>query len=117
MVVKEVNPHFEDFIFDWNCRTYLAVGGYGSSKSYHVALKLILKLLQEKRKALVVREVFETIRDSTYALFEEIIADLELEGRVKPKISPMRIDFPNGSQIIFKGMDKQTCPCKTSLIR
>lgn len=105
-VVKEVNPHFEDFIFNWNYKTYLTVGGYGSSKSYHVALKLILKLLQEKRKALVVREVFETIRDSTYALFEEIIADLELEGKVKLKISPMRIDFPNGSQIIFKGMDK-----------
>lgn len=106
MVVKEVNPHFEDFIFDWDWKTYLAVGGYGSSKSYHVALKLILKLLEEKRKALVVREVFETIRDSTYALFEEIISDLELEGIVKPKVSPMRIDFPNSSQIIFKGMDK-----------
>lgn len=106
MIEKEVNPHFEDFIFDWNYKTYLAVGGYGSSKSYHIALKLILKLLQEKRKALVIREVFETIRDSTYALLEEIIADLELEGKVKAKVSPMRIDFPNGSQIIFKGMDK-----------
>ena len=105
-VVKEVNPHFEDFIFDWNYKTYFLVGGYGSSKSYHVALKLILKLLQEKRKALVVREVFETIRDSTYALIEELISDLELEGIVKPKVSPMRIDFPNGSQIIVKGMDK-----------
>lgn len=105
-VEKEVNPHFENFIFDWNYKTYFLVGGYGSSKSYHVALKLILKLLQEKRKALVVREVFETIRDSTYALFEEIITDLELDGIVKPKVSPMRIDFPNGSQIIFKGMDK-----------
>ncbi len=49
MVVKEVNPHFEDFIFDWNYKTYLNVGGYGSSKSYHIALKLILKLLQEKK--------------------------------------------------------------------
>lgn len=106
MIEKEVNPHFEDFIFDWDWKTYLTVGGYGSSKSYHVALKLILKLLQEKRKALVVREVFETIRDSTYALFEELISDLELDGIVKPKVSPMRIDFPNGSQIIFKGMDK-----------
>ncbi len=106
VVEKEVNPHFENFIFDWNYKTYFLVGGYGSSKSYHVALKLILKLLQEKRKALVVREVFETIRDSTYALFEEIITDLELDNIVKPKVSPMRIDFPNGSQIIFKGMDK-----------
>ncbi|CAK7056023.1 PBSX family phage terminase large subunit [Tissierella sp.] len=106
MIEKEVNPHFEDFIFDWNWKTYLTVGGYGSSKSYHVALKILLKCLEEKRKVLVIREVFETIRDSTYALFEELISDLELDGVVKPKVSPMRIDFPNGSQIIFKGMDK-----------
>ncbi len=106
MIEKEVNPHFEDFLFDWTYRTYFLVGGYGSSKSYHVALKTLLKCLEEKRKVLVVREVFETIRDSCYALFEELIYDLGLDGVVKPKVSPMRIDFPNGSQIIFKGMDK-----------
>lgn len=106
MIEKEVNPHFEDFIFDWNHKTYFLVGGYGSSKSYHVGLKLILKLLQEKRKALVVREVFETIRDSCFALLEEIIIDLELDDVIKTTTSPMQIRFPNGSQIIFKGMDK-----------
>jgi len=105
-IVKEVNPHFEDFIFDWNYRTYFLVGGYGSSKSYHIALKIILKCLEEKRKVLVVREVFETIRESTYALFEEIIGELNLEEYIIPTVSPMRINFPNGSQIIFKGMDK-----------
>lgn len=83
------------------------VGGYGSSKSYHVALKIILKLISEKRKALVVREVFETIRDSCFSLFEEIIYDLELNTKgVRLTTSPMKITFPNGSQIIFKGMDK-----------
>src|SRR5699024_7302758 len=106
MVIKEVNPHFEDFIFDWNYKTYFLVGGYGSSKSYHAALKIVLKCLKENRKILVVREVFDTIRDSTYALFEDIIIDLELDDNVKTRVSPMRIDFPNGSQIIFKGMDK-----------
>nr|WP_249323457.1 PBSX family phage terminase large subunit [Wansuia hejianensis] len=106
MVVKEVNPHFEDFIFDWDYKTYFLVGGYGSSKSYHVALKIILKCLEEKRKVLVVREVFETIRDSCFALFEEIISDLELDDRIKTVTSPMQVKFPNGSQIIFKGMDK-----------
>ncbi|NGP58161.1 PBSX family phage terminase large subunit [Paenibacillus thiaminolyticus] len=106
MVEKEVNPHFEDFLFDWDYKFYFLVGGYGSSKSYHVALKLILKLLGEKRTALVVREVYDTHRDSTYSLLEEIITDLGLEGTVKPVISPMQIRFPNGSKIIFKGMDK-----------
>ncbi|MCR8980905.1 PBSX family phage terminase large subunit [Brevibacillus laterosporus] len=106
MIEKEVNPHFEDFLFDWDYKFYFLVGGYGSSKSYHVALKLILKLLEEKRTALVVREVYDTHRDSTYSLLEEIVIDLGLEGKVKPMTSPMQIKFPNGSKIIFKGMDK-----------
>jgi phage terminase large subunit len=103
---KEVNPHFEDFLFDWNQKFQFLVGGYGSSKSYHVALKVILKLLEEKRTALVVREVYDTIRDSCFSLFEEIINDLDLDGRIKLVTSPMQIRFPNGSKIIFKGMDK-----------
>ena len=69
MTVKEVNPHFEDFLFDWNQKFQLLVGGYGSSKSYHIALKLILKLLEEKRTVLVIREVYDTHRDSTFSLF------------------------------------------------
>lgn len=106
MIEKEVNPHFENFLFDWNQKFQFLVGGYGSSKSYHVALKIILKLLEEKRTALVVREVYETIRESCYSLFEEIIVDLGIDHKVKPQSSPMRIKFPNGSKIIFKGMDK-----------
>lgn len=106
MTEKEVNPHFEDFLFDWKHKFYFLVGGYGSSKSYHVALKLVLKLLEERRTALVVREVYDTLRDSTFALLSEIIVDLGLEGKVKPISSPMQIRFPNGSKIIFKGMDK-----------
>lgn len=106
MIEKEVNPHFEDFLFDWDHKFYFLVGGYGSSKSYHIALKLILKLLSEKRTALVVREVYETIRESCFSLLEEIITDLGLENQIKCIVSPMQIRFPNGSKIIFKGMDK-----------
>jgi phage terminase large subunit len=106
VIEKEVNPHFEDFLFDWNQKFQFLVGGYGSSKSYHIGLKLILKLLEEKRTALVVREVYETIRESCYSLLEEIVNDLELDDRVKSVTSPMQIRFPNGSKIIFKGMDK-----------
>lgn len=109
---KEVNPRFEDFLWDWDYQTYLLVGGYGSSKSYHIALKIIIKCLQEKRKVLVVREVFDTIRDSCYDLLVEILDELDLVGvgkrKVKCTTSPMSIRFPNGSRIIFKGMDKPT---------
>lgn len=110
IIDKEVNPRFESFLWDWDYKTYLLVGGYGSSKSYHIALKLILKLLAEKRKVLVVREVFDTIRDSCYDLLVEILEEFDLVGQSKNKVrcttSPMSIKFPNGSKIIFKGMDK-----------
>lgn len=114
-VVKQVNPRFENFIFDWDYKTYLLFGGYGSSKSYHIALKIVLKCLQERRKVLVIREVYETIRESCFDLFEEILDDMELladEGvrasrtKVISKSSPMTFIFPNGSRIIFKGLDK-----------
>ena len=52
-ITKKVSPAFEDFIFNWDYEQYLLIGGYGSGKSYHIAFKIILKLLNEKRKALV----------------------------------------------------------------
>ena len=85
---------------------YFLVGGYGSSKSYHVAVKLIKKLLEEKRKALVVREVFDTIRDSCYDLLQEVAEAMGVDGYLTFTSSPMQVKFSNGSRIIFKGMDK-----------
>lgn len=108
LMEKEVNPHFEDFLFDWDQKFQFLVGGYGSSKSYHIALKLILKLLDEKRTALVIREVYDTHRDSTYSLFEEIVNDLGLDHVIQCRTSPLMLKFHNGSRIIFKGLDKPT---------
>lgn len=101
-----LNDHFLDFVCDWNYKIYLTVGGYGSSKSYHVAVKLIAKLLEEKRKALVVREVFDTIRDSCYDLLTEVVEAMGVSGYITFTTSPMQLRFRNGSKIIFKGMDK-----------
>ncbi|UDB47227.1 PBSX family phage terminase large subunit [Bacillus safensis] len=105
---KEVNPHFRKFLFDWDQKFQFLVGGYGSSKSYHIALKLILKLLEEKRTALVIREVYDTHRDSTFSLFEEIVNDLGLDHVIQCRTSPLMLKFHNGSRIIFKGLDKPT---------
>lgn len=115
VVEKEVNPRFENFLFDWNYLTYLMLGGYGSGKSYSVVDKIVLKCLEEKRKVLVIREVYDTIRESCYDLFVEVLDGMDmLEDNPKRKAgrkciatsSPMQIKFPNGSRIIFKGMDK-----------
>lgn len=118
-VTKKVSPAFDDYLFDWDYETYLTIGGYGSGKSYHTAFKIVLKLLEEKRKALVIREVYDTIQESCYDLFCEILEDMNMltrepsefkkkRNKVLALLSPLRFRFPNGSQIIFRGMDKPT---------
>lgn len=112
-----ISNRFASFVNDWDYEQYLLIGGYGSGKSYHTATKIILKLLEEKRTALVVRNVYDTIRESCFVLFKDILSDMGLlstettnrrkakDGKVVAVQSPMEIRFPNGSRIIFKGMD------------
>ncbi len=103
---KRINRHFKNYLDDWGHKFYFLVGGYGSSKSYHTALKIIVKLVKEKRTALVVRQVYDTIRDSCFSLLVELIGDMGLEEYIKYYSSPMQLRFKNGSKIIFKGMDR-----------
>ena len=116
-ITKKISPAFDDFVFNWDYETFLLLGGYGSGKSYHTAFKIILKLLEEKRKALVVRQVYDTIQESCYDLFCEILDEMGLltsspyEYRKNRNLvlalkSPLRFNFHNGSKIIFKGLDK-----------
>ena len=109
-----ISPAFENFIFDWFYETYLAIGSYGSGKSHAIVQKIILLLYEEKRKAAVFRDVYETHKESTFDLFKQVLDDANLlaeEGvrkhktKVCYKTSPLEFTFPNGSRIIFKGMD------------
>lgn len=112
----KVNKHFVGYINNWEQAEQLLVGSYGSSKSYETATKLVLKLLEERRKALVVRETYEQLRESCWDLIYEILDGMELVTEEKNKDakknmviaskSPLSFTFPNGSRIIFKGMDK-----------
>lgn len=109
-----VSPAFDNFIFDWDYEKYLLIGSYGSGKSHAVVQKIILKLYEEKRKACVVRQVYETHKESTFDLIRQVLDDMGLlaeEGcrkhrtKVCWRVSPLEFKFPNGSRIIFKGMD------------
>lgn len=101
----KVNKVFEDYLKDWEHYDYVIFGGYGSSKSYHTALKIVIKMLREKRRVLVVRAVANTLKESCYALFKEIIFNYNLEPFFKFTISPMKIICRNGGEIIFAGLD------------
>ena len=114
-----VSDKFVDYINDWDYATYVVMGGYGSGKSWDTALKIILKCLEEVRTVLVCRDVYDTIRESCFSLFKDILDKLDLladdemsktqkikKNKVIAITSPMQIKFPNGSRIIFKGLDK-----------
>ena len=109
-----INPAFDNYIFDWDYEKYLVIGGYGSSKSHSTVQKIILKLFEEKRKACVFRDVYDTHKESTFDLIKQILDDMGLLADVgvrqhKTKVcfknAPLEFKFPNGSRIIFKGMD------------
>lgn len=102
----QVNNHFKDYLFDWKHRFYFIVGGYGSSKSYNTALKLVLKALTEpNRKILVTRAVFRTLKESCYDLIKEVIYMLEKDHLFKFSVSPLQITCSNGSRFLFLGLD------------
>src|SRR5699024_11844823 len=48
---------------------------------------------------------YDTIRDSCFSLFEEVALRIGIYDHLKLKTSPMQVIFPNGSKIIFKGLD------------
>lgn len=106
-MIKQVSPHFKEFLFDWNQKFQFLVGGYGSSKSYHVALKIVLKLLKEKRTALVIRELYDTHRDSTFSLFDELVSDLKLDHSLGVYLLLCRFDFQMAAASSLKGWISQ----------
>ena len=109
-----ISPAFDNFIFDWDYEKYLCIGSYGSGKSHAVVQKIILKCFGERRKVCVFRDVYDTHKESTFDLIKQVLDDLGLlaENGVRRhptkvcfKNSPLEFKFPNGSRIIFKGMD------------
>ena len=106
---KLINNHFIDYIDDWEHYEYFLLGSYGSSKSFNTAIKLILKSIREKRKFLVVRKVFATLKDSCYEDLKEAISFLELDDYFMINKSPLQITCKiTGSVFLFRGMDDKS---------
>lgn len=85
------------------------MGSAGSAKSYFITQKLIVRACREKIKILVCRRYGTTIRNTCFSLFKDILAKWKLTpGIVKIRESDFNIRFPNGSEIIFMGLDEET---------
>lgn len=105
-IKREVNEHFKEFLLDEEQHIYFLLGGYGSSKSYNTAVKLVLLSLQEKRKILVVRQIRENLKESCYADIQDIIYSFGLEKYFYFTTTPMKITCNiTGTEFIFRGLD------------
>lgn len=101
-------PKFFPLLFDYSTRWEVYMGSAGSAKSYFITQKLILRATREKIKILVCRRTGATIRNTCFSLFKDIIAKWQLTPYVKIRESDFNIKFPNGSEVIFMGLDEET---------
>lgn len=91
-----------------NMSRYLVFyGGAGSGKSYFIAERYVFHNLSRKmHNLLVVRNTGKSNRDSTFALFKQIIIKWNLSKLYKINESDLRIkNLINGNEIIFAGLD------------
>ena len=84
------------------------MGSAGSAKSYFITQKLIVRACSEPIKILVCRRTATTIRNTCFSLFKDIITKWQLAPYVRIRESDFNIKFPNGSEIIFIGLDEET---------
>ena len=101
-------PKFFPLLLDYSHRFECYMGSAGSSKSYFITQKLIVRACREKIKILVCRRYGTTIRNTCFSLFKRILTKWQLTPFVKIRESDFNIKFPNGSEIIFIGLDEET---------
>lgn len=101
-------PKFFPLLYDYSARWEVYMGSAGSAKSYFITQKLIVRACREKIKILVCRRTGTTIRNTCFSLFKDILAKWKLTPYVKIRETDFNIRFPNGSEIIFIGLDEET---------
>ena len=101
-------PKFYPLLLDYSKRWEVYMGSAGSAKSYFITQKLIIRACREQIRILVCRRTATTIRNTCFSLFKDILAKWQLTQFVKVRESDFNIKFPNGSEIIFIGLDEET---------
>ena len=105
----------------WRCRKRYRVvkGGKASKKSSTAALWYILHLMKYPgANLLVVRQVYRTHADSTYAQLRWAIRRLRVEHLWRAGREPLELTYlPTGQRILFRGLDNVEKLASTSVER
>ena len=99
---KVFNDKYIPYLDD-KSRYLIFYGGGSSGKSYFIAQRYIYKCFSKKMNLLVIRQTGNTNRDSTFALFKQVIRNWNSYNLFS--ITDLRIKCVNGNEIIFRGLD------------
>ena len=102
---KLFNDAFYPYLFNYNHRYEVYFGGSGAGKSVFITQKLLIKALNKKRKILVIRKTQASQRESCWRLFLDTLVEWKILTYCKIRLSDYTIELPNGSIILFKGLD------------
>ncbi|KEI18271.1 PBSX family phage terminase large subunit [Clostridium haemolyticum] len=103
---KIIGGGYSEF-WHYKGRYRVVKGGRGSKKSTTTALNIIYRMMKyPETNTLVIRKVFNTHKDSTYAQLKWAIHQLKVSHLWQCKKSPMEIIYkPTGQKILFRGLD------------
>ena len=105
-IAEKIGAGYREFWFSKH-RYLVCKGGRGSKKSTTAAMKLLwLIMKQPLTNALVIRRVFNSHKDSTFAQLKWAAENLGVRHLFKFSLSPLEVTYlPTGQKILFRGMD------------
>lgn len=107
-VHKEVfNESFLPLLSDNEHDIILMLGGGASGKSYFSFQRAVIRALSDKRKYLILRNSATDLRRSCWEDVMSALSFFRIADHVKINKTNFIVDFPNGSQFIFMGLDDQ----------
>ena len=107
MHARTFSAKFLPLLNDYSHRWEIYKGSAGSGKSHFITQKIIIKALREKRRVMICRRYGTTMRNSVFKLFKDVIESFKITHLTRIKESDMSITLPNGSEIIFVGLDNE----------
>lgn len=101
-------------LFQPDLRYLGAHGGRGSGKSHHFAERIVDRMIEDPTlRAVCIREVQKSLRESAYRLIADKISNLGVADRFR--VMHDRIETPQGGLVIFMGMQDHTAETIKSL--
>ena len=107
-IADKIGAGYKDFWLSKHRYLWLLVkGSRGSKKSCTAAMKIIYKMMQYPlANTLVIRRVFNTHKDSTFAQLKWAVNNLGVRHLWKFSLSPLEATYiPTGQKILFRGTD------------